>query len=75
MNELGAGVGWPIELSDGLITLRPLHRRDGEVLERGALGERGLAGPLGGHSPRGQRSSPDLRGDGPQLRPGGPGRG
>ena len=30
MNELGAGVGWPIELSDGLITLRPLHRRDGK---------------------------------------------
>lgn len=28
MSELGAGVGWPIELSDGLITLRPLHRRD-----------------------------------------------
>ena len=28
MSEFGVGVGWPIELSDGLITLRPLHRRD-----------------------------------------------
>ncbi|GAA3630461.1 GNAT family protein [Kineosporia mesophila] len=28
MTEIGAGLGWPIELSDGLITLRPLRRRD-----------------------------------------------
>jgi ribosomal-protein-alanine N-acetyltransferase len=27
--EPGIGTGWPIELTDGRITLRPLHRRDG----------------------------------------------
>lgn len=29
MADHGIGTGWPIELSDGFITLRPLHRRDG----------------------------------------------
>jgi [ribosomal protein S5]-alanine N-acetyltransferase len=29
MPEHGIGTGWPIELSDGTVTLRPLHRRDG----------------------------------------------
>jgi ribosomal-protein-alanine N-acetyltransferase len=28
MSEPGIGFGWPIELTDGLIMLRPLHRRD-----------------------------------------------
>jgi ribosomal-protein-alanine N-acetyltransferase len=31
MAEPGIGTGWPIELSDGLITLRPLSRRDGRT--------------------------------------------
>jgi ribosomal-protein-alanine N-acetyltransferase len=31
VSEPGIGTGWPIELSDGRITLRPLHRRDGRT--------------------------------------------
>lgn len=30
MGETGIGPGWPIELSDGVLTLRPLTRRDGK---------------------------------------------
>jgi ribosomal-protein-alanine N-acetyltransferase len=31
MADHGIGAGWPIELSDGLIVLRPLRRRDGRT--------------------------------------------
>lgn len=31
MTDIGVGLAWPIELSDGLISLRPLRRRDAKA--------------------------------------------
>ena len=44
--------GWPAELVEGDVGLRPLQRRDAAGLGRGAAPQRRLALPVGGHRPR-----------------------